>query len=206
MPERAMSDRLLPTPDPRPLEGDGIWIEAAQLADSRAIAEVQVETWRAAYPGIVPDSFLAGLSVAKSEAGWRQALELGSPQLRVARKDGRVVGWVAFGRSRDDGASADTAEVWAIYVLPAFWAAGVGCRLWRAAQARLRIEGMRRVTLWALADNARAARFYVLAGFAAEAASLKTFELGGASLEEVRFVMLLEPAAADIGAAPLAAR
>ena len=107
------------------------------------------------------------------------ASSAGSPSARVAT-----------------GAAPDTAEIWAIYVLPAFWAAGVGRKLWRAARARLRAEGVHKVTLWALVGNARAARFYVAAGFATDPTSVKTFDLGGAALEEVRYAMTLDATAA----------
>jgi len=38
-------------------------IRTARFQDARQIAEVHVDSWRAAYRGIVPDSLLEGLSV-----------------------------------------------------------------------------------------------------------------------------------------------
>ena len=44
-------------------------IRLATLADARAIAELHVASWRAAYVGILPPAYLEGLSVEEREAG-----------------------------------------------------------------------------------------------------------------------------------------
>lgn len=163
-------------------------IEPATVQDCRAVAEVQVESWQRIYQGILPEPFLASLSVAEREAGWRRMVGDQSGHLLLARTDDQPVGFVAFGASRDEGAAADCAEVWALYVRPAFWSTGAGRQLWLAALQQLRAEQYRRICLWVIAGNARAIRFYERAGFIAEPASRKRFELGGATLEEVRHI------------------
>jgi ribosomal protein S18 acetylase RimI-like enzyme len=62
----------------------------------------------------------------------------------------------------------------------------VGRQLWSSAQARLLEQGHRQCRLWVLAQNARAIRFYKAAGFERDDSPVKTFELGGALVEEVR--------------------
>ena len=44
------------------------------------------------------------------------------------------------------------------------------------------------VSMWVIAGNERAIRFYERAGFVVEPESRKFFELGGATLEELRYV------------------
>jgi len=164
-------------------------IEAATPEDCRAIAEVHVESWQHAYKALLPASYLASLSVAEREVMWRDMQKRQPSQLLVARNAGQVVGFVAFGASHDEGAPSDHAEVWAIYVRPAFWAVGAGRLLWLAALQRLLAEGYKTVSLWVIAGNERAIRFYERAGFVAEPQSRKQFELGGATIEEVRYVL-----------------
>jgi ribosomal protein S18 acetylase RimI-like enzyme len=108
--------------------------------------------------------------------------------LLVARISGEVAGFIAFGASRDMGAPADRAEVWAIYVKPNFWSVGAGLQLWLAAQETIVAEGYKTISLWVIAGNERAIRLYEHAGFVAEPESRKQFELGGVILEEVRYV------------------
>lgn len=162
-------------------------IEPATLADARRVAEVHVQAWQAAYVGIVPDAYLASLSVDKRETMWREAIEKQVPELLVARVDGEVAGWVAFDGSRDAGAATGTGEIWALYVDPAHWSSGMGRALWRRARARLLERGVDSITLWVLAANARAINFYEAAGFALEPGSAKGFELGGRQVQELRY-------------------
>jgi ribosomal protein S18 acetylase RimI-like enzyme len=164
-------------------------IDSATLDDCRAVAEVHVESWQHAYKRTLPAPYLASLSVAEREAMWRRTVEQRPSQVLAARTAGQVVGFVSFGASRDDAAPPECAEVRAIYVRPAFWSAGVGWQLWLAARQRILEAGYKTVTLWVIASNERAIQFYERAGFSAEPESRKRFELGGAMLEEVRYVM-----------------
>ncbi len=154
-------------------------IEPATANDARAVAQIHVDAWRAAYVGIVPDGYLAALSVDERETMWREAIAAQQPELLVARHDERVIGWVSFGAARDQGALADVGEVWAIYLDPPHVATGAGRALWLAARQRLVERGFRSAILWVLAGNARAIRFYERAGFSLEPGLSQRFGLGG---------------------------
>lgn len=69
------------------------------------------------------------------------------------------------------GLAGETGELYAIYLTPAWWSAGVGRALTDAVLAALRATGYRRVVLWTLTANARARRFYEKAGFAPDGAT-----------------------------------
>jgi ribosomal protein S18 acetylase RimI-like enzyme len=166
-------------------DSDRVELFAATPDHCRAVAEVHVASWQAAYADILPAEFLAGLSVSKREASWRQVLAEARSELLLARRDEAVLGFASFGPSRDQPARG---EVWAIYVHPDAWSAGVGRRLLEATRERLVAAGHDSMSLWVLAGNARAIRFYAAAGFAIEPGSEKEFELGGARVREVRMV------------------
>ena len=166
----------------------------ARLDEARAVAELQVRTWQAAYPGIVPEEYLASLSVEKFEKMWHGTIIKGVPQLLVARESETQLGWVAFGPSRDQGAAATDAEIWAIYVGVPHWGRGVGRQLWLQARERMRAQGFESVSLWAFPENQRAGRFYAGLGFEVDPKSHKQFTLGGAQLNEIRFVRRIETA------------
>ncbi|MCW5658443.1 MAG: GNAT family N-acetyltransferase [Burkholderiaceae bacterium] len=163
-------------------------IEPATAEDCHAVAQVHVESWQHAYKAFLPADYLASLSVSQRAAGWCRMVERFPKHLLLARSAGQVVGFVAFGASRDEGAPAGRAEVFAIYVKPGSWSAGVGQQLLPAALQQLRAEGYQSVSLWVIAGNERAIKFYERAGFVAEPQSRKQFELGGTTLEEVRYV------------------
>jgi ribosomal protein S18 acetylase RimI-like enzyme len=161
-------------------------LEPATLADARAIAEVHVVAWRAAYAGLVSEAYLDALSVDERAATWAETIASGTPEVLVARAGGAVVGFVAFGPCRDAGAPPTRGEIWAFYVLPSRWGGGLGRAMWHAARERLAAQGRRGVSLWVLAGNARGLAFYTSVGFALDPASRQTFRLGDREIEEVR--------------------
>lgn len=163
-------------------------IEPAQAADARGIAQVHVASWREAYRELLPADYLASLSVESRETGWRRDIESGPSRVVVARaEDGRIIGFANFGACRDADAPAGRGELWAIYLEPGHWSCGVGRALCARALHELATQGYVSVSLWVMVGNARAIRFYERAGFACEPGSMKTFELGGVTLGELRF-------------------
>lgn len=92
-------------------------IRSAAGGDARAIAEVQVESWRAAYRGLLPETYLADLSVERRTAAWEGILSRAESETLVAvAKQGEVVGFASLGPSRDSDAPEETGELLALYV------------------------------------------------------------------------------------------
>jgi ribosomal protein S18 acetylase RimI-like enzyme len=163
-------------------------VTAAQREDCRALALIHVTAWQAAYASLFPAEYLASLSVADREESWTSILETSASRTLVAKRNGVALGFVTFGRCRDEGASAQKGEVWALYVAPPAWATGVGWALWEAARVLMLHQGFSEVSLWVLSGNARGLRFYESVGFRREPQSEQFFERGGAKLAEVRLV------------------
>lgn len=160
--------------------------------DARAVAEIHVNTWRAAYASIVSADFLASLSVERRQVWWSQCIAAGTPELLVAKDNGVVHGWLNFGTSRDENARKEDAEIWAVYVAPTSWSTGTGLLLWLRAKELMVAQGFKSCSLWVFAQNNRAIKFYQAAGFVADASPPKSFELGGQQLQEVRYVCQLD--------------
>ena len=139
----------------------------------------------------MPQAFLANLSTGQREAGWRTAIERGEPRILVAVELDPVVGWIAFSGCRDSDQLPDTGEIWAVYAHPEHWSRGVGRSLWLAARVAMLAAGFSRVTLWVLAANERARRFYQMAGFTEDSCPHRPAEFGGVVLDEVRLVAAL---------------
>lgn len=171
-------------------------IAPATPDDCAAIAGVHVASWQHAYRHLLRPAYLDALSVERREASWRQVLAQGQSVLLVAHVDGQVAGFASFGACRDEGAPPGRGELWALYAAPHVWTQGVGRGLWQASRAGLAARGFHEASLWVLAGNARAIRFYETAGFAADPDSAKQFELGGALVREVRYLARLDAAPA----------
>jgi len=123
---------------------------------------------------------------------WRECIATRVPELLVATEAGVVRGWLSFGQCRDEGSSKAEAEIWAIYVAPSSWSGGAGRLLWLRAKELMLEQGFKSCSLWVFPQNDRAIKFYHSAGFAHDGSVPKSFELGGAQLQEVRFVSQLD--------------
>ena len=169
-----------------------VHLRRATPTDARAIAEVHVRTWQHAYAGIVPTDFLLRLDVGRREAFWRdEVTTLGEGRRPwVAECDGRVVGFVSAGTTRDEDGDARTGEVYAIYVDPECWSRGIGSNLMAHARRDLAANGYGTATLWVLAANAQARAFYEEGGWRLDDVT-RTETIGGVESEEVRYRLTL---------------
>ncbi|MFJ3336993.1 GNAT family N-acetyltransferase [Streptomyces sp. NPDC086766] len=173
------------------------------LADCGPVAEIRVRGWQTAYRGLVPQSHLDALSVERDAEVRRTLLTrdagravnlvaVGAPP-RPSRhwgKHGEIVGWACHGPYREGEVHTEDAELYAVYVAPGHWSAGVGRALLRESTRRCAAAGHPRMLLWVLKDNARARRFYERAGFRPDGAE-EPFEVDGVAVPEVRYARSL---------------
>src|SRR5262245_36235858 len=142
-------------------------IREAVPADARSIAEIHVRAWQAAYRGQLTDEYLDGLSVEDRLEQHRHSLEAPPAQWRtwVAEEADATIGFSVTGPSQDADATERTGEVYAIYLEPDRVGTGSGRALFEHAVEDLRERGFDAATLWVLESNARARRFYEVAGW-----------------------------------------
>ena len=160
-------------------------VRTANEEDTRAIARIHVDAWRAAYRGHVPDDYLDKLDVDLRVHAWKDILTApGSTLLAVQEDD--TVGFCHLCQSRDGDADDSVAEITSIYVSPLEWHSGVGRTLCTQALRLAESAGFAIVTLWVLESNQPARSFYEEMGFTLDGAG-KTEERGGVELREVRY-------------------
>lgn len=172
-----------------------ISIRRARPGDAIAIGAVHVAAWRSAYPGILPDAFLARLSVPRQAAHYEQSIRSGMP-VYVAGVTGpeaqlgttpRVVGFATGGRGRmtDPAGRLAEGEIETLYVLDDFRDRGVGRRLMRATAAHLAEAGCRSAFVWVLRGNPSRWFYQRLGGRAVAEA---TVLVGGQAVVQTAFV------------------
>src|SRR5690348_17989908 len=124
-----------------------ITIRRARASDAIAIGAVHVAAWRSTYPGILPDDFLARLSVPRQAAHYDAAIR-SSTGVFVAAASGtdvppgsgaRIIGFATAGRARggEFAPRLGEGEVETLYVLDDWRERGVGRKLLRGAAAHL---------------------------------------------------------------------
>ena len=173
-----------------------IAIRRARPSDAVSISAVHVAAWRSAYPGILPDRFLAGLSIPRQAAHYDQAIR-SSAAVFVAIASGsdlptgnspRIVGFATAGRSRmrdHSGLQLGEGEIETLYVLDDWRERGLGRRLMRASATHLIEMGCKSAFLWVLRDNPSRWFYQRLRGRQVAEASVR---VGGQSIPQTAFV------------------
>ena len=171
-----------------------ISVRRARAADAVAIGAVHVAAWRNAYPGILPDKFLARLSVPRQAAHYDGAIRAGGA-VYVATASGldvptnsspRVVGFATGGRARSEVAQRlGEGEIETLYVLDDWRERGLGRRLLRVTAGHLRASGCRSVFLWVLRDNP-SRWFYARLG--GKPVAEQTISVGGEKVVQTAFL------------------
>lgn len=175
-----------------------ITIRAARPGDARRIARLDVDTWRAAYAGILATPFLVGLSTSRREIGWAAVIEREPRDVRVAvNSDGEIVGFGSCGRNREGAEHAG--EVFTLYVAPDWQNQGIGRALLLALFERLVAQGAASALIWVLRDNPSRYFYRRLGG---REIRQKNFVVGGKRIEAAGYAWgdlprYLETARAD---------
>lgn len=134
-------------------------IRPAVMADSGEIAQVQHESWVQAYRQLLPRDFPLR-SEAERITIWQERIAAHPCHTLLAEQDDALVGflyWIPEASHR--------ALLRSLYLHPFFWRQGIGSQLLRQAMGDMCSEGIRRLSLWVLANNIPAERFYLSHGF-----------------------------------------
>jgi GNAT superfamily N-acetyltransferase len=186
-------------------------IRSASTADAAQIAAVMRDSWFAAYDGIIARALIDRATAPDGGARVRQSFRVRPWQRVIAAVAGErppagdtsgagpsgIVGYASFGPERDvlgmpwphpltpAGSDGQVAELYALYVHPAWWSTGTGRALMDQVLAKVRAAGYASIALWVLEANERARSFYRRAGFAPDGARHVLDDLGG--VIEVRY-------------------
>lgn len=154
------------------------------LGDAEELASVQVQAWRETYGELLPEQFYDDAARESLQVMWsgRLSEEAGVERVRVARRQGRIVGFVVRGLAAEHQGHPPVRDeqLYALYVLSSYYGHGVGQALLDQAL------GARPAQLWVAKDNVRARRFYAKNGFTADGTEQVDPDLDG--LVEIRMV------------------
>lgn len=134
-------------------------IREARTDDAERIAWVHLESWRATYPGIIPQAYIDGLKVEDGAERWRERLtQEDGPIVLVAEDEAGIFGFAAGGAMMHPVDGFD-GELGAIYLLASHQKHGAGAALVRRMAQALVSRGFRSMVVWALKENS-ACGFY----------------------------------------------
>lgn len=150
--------------------------------DKFEISRIYEESWKFAYKGIIPQSFLDSIPNGK----WCENLEKSDIHSLVLIENGKFIGTSSFCKSRFQQFE-NCGEIVSIYFLPEYIGKGYGKKLMNAVIAELEKFGFHDIFLWVLEDNKRARAFYEKFGFML-AGQVYENNIGGRKLREVSYL------------------
>jgi GNAT superfamily N-acetyltransferase len=145
--------------------GTTMHIRRAVKEDAAEIGRIHVEAARSAYSGIYTDEYLAALSADERARRWTEEgkghLASSDPTVAVfvAFADGKMVGFADIG-SADEHPTSQCAELYAIYLDPAYIGKGIGQALFRVCVQHAKAQGFREMKAQVLSRNSLARAFY----------------------------------------------
>jgi ribosomal protein S18 acetylase RimI-like enzyme len=162
-------------------------VRPATLQDASAIAKVRVDSWRATYRGMIPDTYLDAMSLEDSVTLWERILsapEGSNRSVFVAETQTGVIGFAA-GMMLDEEKFGMNAELTGIYLQPQAQRAGVGRRMLRAVAEECAARGASGMLVWVISGNQGARKFYEKLG--AEHLIEQPFTWDGLDLRETGY-------------------
>lgn len=143
-----------------------VLVRPAREADAFAIADVHVRAWDESYRGIAPDHVFDVLNIERRLAQWTSLLDPAKqdaanswPIIRVAERDGEIVGFVAA-RPATAEIMAPRAQVMTLYVLAEAQGQGLGRALLKSIARAVSERGLSGLALGVLPENRSAIGFY----------------------------------------------
>ena len=157
-------------------------------SDATGVATIQVDCWRKAYAGIVPDKYLESLNVNSKAKSWESGLSINPDVVRIVALEKNVpFGFIAGLENRSSAFYPDiSSEAWSIYVHPDHWKKGIGKMLFLAFIEEMKKLKHTSMIVWALEENLPARTFYEsMGGVLLNQKQTQTY--GGKSLAEVAY-------------------
>jgi ribosomal protein S18 acetylase RimI-like enzyme len=167
------------------------FVRIAKADDAPKMATICVDTRLVAYRGQDSEALLDAQDLGRREAYWSGRLKRAGGTVFVIESD-EIVGFCDLVPSRDKGADRKTiGEIAAIYIRPESWQKGAGRSLFYYVLEKAGKQRYEAITLWVLASNSEAMRFYESMGFVRDGAFKIETASDGSHLHELRYRITL---------------
>ena len=163
-------------------------IRPATIDDCKAIAQIHIAGWQTTYRGLVPDAYLDAMQLDERTERWRKTMADKSMDITLLETADGTVGFCAHGHARTPipghtgRINPFSAEIYAIYFLPAARGQGYGRALLLHVAKELVKKHHSGMALWVLDKNPNAIAFYEKLG--GQLIANRMIDIGGANLKE----------------------
>jgi len=140
-------------------------IRPAVYADSAMLAQIQVDSYRSAYAGLLPQGYLDRFDYDEQTQDWQDLLLSERTFILLVAEDenGRIVGYT-LGHVGDDGFDGYASVLDALHVQHSDQRQGIGRSLIGGLATRLAAAGANSIMCWVLLQNPARALYERLGG------------------------------------------
>ncbi len=139
-----------------------IRIEKACYEDAKVLADIMIESWHAAFVGIMSEEMVKECTVPENtENMMKEILQLEKGTFYVGELNGIPCGELFW----CPGEEENSAEILALHSIKESWGTGLGKALVERAVNDIKETGKSTIYLWAFKENKRGRRFYEKCGF-----------------------------------------
>lgn len=151
-------------------------IRKVQQGDANALANIQTESWKAAFAGILDAEILAKCTnIDRATAMYQGLLDENKGNGYLLTVDGEPH-CIAYWDAARDSEFVGKAELICIHSLPDNWRKGFGSQMMDLVLMDIKKSGYSEVVLWVFRDNLRARAFYEAKGFAPKGIAKPAFD------------------------------
>lgn len=143
------------------------YIRPAVPGDAEKCADIHIRSWEFAYGDFIPKHVLAERA-ARRPSQWERLLNECQDIHYVAVYNDKIIGIITIDPPRDEDLSEDFYELSGLYLDPTYIGKGLGKLTMDWIKNEISQRGHKHISLWVLANNARAKRFYEKSGFKAD--------------------------------------
>lgn len=161
-------------------------IRRMTMDDLREVDALYVAAWKEGYKGLLPQSFLDGLT---SKIVDRSPKSYFFDEGSFVILDGERIAAHVHARPAAEEKMSGWGEIHTMYALPRFWGTGAAGELFDYAINWLSGQGFEKIYLYVLTGNERAARFYKKHGFTPTDDTLEC-EVGGEKVTDIRYIRI----------------
>lgn len=161
-------------------------IRRMTMDDLREVDALYVAAWKEGYKGLLPQSFLDGLT---SKIVDRSPKSYFFDEGSFVILDGERISAHVHARPAAEEKMSGWGEIHTMYALPRFWGTGAAGELFDYAIDWLSGQGFEKIYLYVLTGNERAARFYKKHGFTPTDDTLEC-GVGGEKVTDIRYIRI----------------
>lgn len=139
-----------------------ITVRKAGLADAKDLTNILIESWQAAFVGIMSDEMIKNCTVPENcEKMMEDILCSERGTFYLGLLDEKPCGELFWCANEGE----NSAEILALHSIKESWGTGLGKALVEQAITDIKESGMKSLYLWAFKENKRACKFYEKCGF-----------------------------------------